>query len=90
MDISKIIIQTFSKTRLKKYLRLLTIRKKCNYHYRNIETNDLVLLKEDNVSRSHYLQARVIKTYPGKDGVVRTVKVKTPNNILVRLVGKIC
>ena len=29
-------------------------------------------------------------TYPGKDGVVRTVKVKTPSNTLVRPVGKIC
>ena len=82
--------QIFWKRWLNEYLPSLTFRKKWNYHYRNIETNDLVLLKEDNVPRSHYPLARVIKTYPGKDGVVRTVKVKTPSNTLVRPVGKIC
>ena len=75
---------------IKEYLPSLTIRKKSNYHHRNIKTNDLVLLKEENVLRSHYPLARVIKLYPGKDGVVRTVKVKTPSNTLVRPVGKIC
>ena len=82
--------QTFWKRWLNEYLPSLTVRKKWNYHYRNIETNDLVLLKEDNVPRSHYPLARVINTYPGKDRVVRTVKVKTPSNTLVRPVGKIC
>ena len=47
-----------------KGLSSLTIRRKWNYHYRSIETNDSVLLKEDNVPRSDYLLARVIKTYP--------------------------
>ena len=84
------VTQIFWKTWLKKYLPSLAIRKKWNYHYRNIKTNDLVLLKEDNVPRSHHPLARITKTYPGKDGVVRTVKVKTPSNTLVRPVGKIC
>ena len=62
---------------------------KVNYHQRNIETKDLVLLKEDKVSQSHYTLARVLKTYPEKDGVVRTVRVKTPSNTLVSPAGKI-
>ena len=82
--------QTFWKIWLKEYLPSLKIRKKCNHHYRNIETNNLVLLKEDNVMQSHYPLAHVIKTYPGKDGVVRTVKVKTPGNTLVHPARKIC
>ena len=82
--------QTFWKIRLKEYLSSLKIRKKWNHHYRNIETNDLVLLNEDNIMQSHYPLARVIKTYPGKDGVVRTFKVKTPGNTLVCPARKIC
>ena len=32
----------------------------------------------------------VIETYPGVDGVVRLVKVKTPNNKLVRPTASLC
>ena len=73
-----------------KGLSSLTIRRKWNYHYRSIETNDSVLLKEDNVPRSDYLLARIIKTYPQKDGAVTAIKVKTSSNTLVPPVGKIC
>ena len=60
------------------------------YHYRNIETNDLVLLKKENITGSNHTLARVLKTYSGKNGVVRIVKVKIPSNTLVYPAGKIC
>ena len=81
--------QIFCKKWLKEYLSSLTIRKTWKYYYRNTETNNLVLLKEGNISRSHYPLDRV-KMYPGKDGAVKTVKVKLSNNMLVRPVGKVC
>ena len=45
-------------------------------------------MKEENAPRSHYPLARVVKTYPGKEKVVRTFKVKTPSNTVARPVSK--
>lgn len=39
---------------VKEYLLSLTILKKWNDHYRNINTNDLILLQEDNALLSYY------------------------------------
>ena len=34
--------------------------------------------------RSNWPLGRIVKLYPGKDGIVRSVKVKTPNSELIR------
>lgn len=39
---------------VKEYLLSLTILKKWNDHYRNINTNDLILLQEDSALLSYY------------------------------------
>lgn len=39
---------------VKEYLLSLTILKKWNDHYRNINTNDLIQLQEDNALLSYY------------------------------------
>ena len=44
---------------------------------------------EDNLKRSHYKMARVLQTYPGKDGVVRSVLIKTHDGTLKRPVIKL-
>ena len=41
---------------------------------------DLVLFVADNVLRGHWPLARVVDTYPGEDGVVRSAKVQNPTN----------
>ena len=45
--------QIFWKRWIHEYLPLLTIRRKWNNQIRNIKIGDLVLLKSDNVPRSH-------------------------------------
>ena len=50
---------------------------------RNFKSRDLVILQDKNVPRSHWPMGRVIKIYPGHDGVARIVKTTTPANEIV-------
>ena len=56
----------------------------------NIKPDALVLLVNDNTPRGHGNLGRVLKTYPGPDGLVRTVKVKTKDAVYVRPIKKLC
>ncbi|KRX44308.1 hypothetical protein T05_6686, partial [Trichinella murrelli] len=50
---------------------------------------DIVLVSEDDVPTHMWPMARVIEVYPGSDGVVRTVKVKTLKGTYHRSVRKL-
>lgn len=56
---------------------------------KNISPNDVVLLREDNVPPLQWPLARVLETYPGKDGKVRVVRLKTPTSVFTRSITKI-
>lgn len=43
----------------------------------NIEVGDVVIIREDNTSPTHWPLARVSKVHKGKDGYVRVVDLKT-------------
>ena len=76
---------------IKEYLPLLTHRKKWYQQTRNFEPGDLVIVKTDNVPRSHWPLARIVTVYPGTDGVVRIVKLKFGNgSILKRPSARLC
>ena len=75
---------------LKEYLPSLIQRKKWTKNCRNFKKGDLVLLSCDNAPRSHWPMGRILETYPSNDGIVRKVKVKTPNSELIRPSGKLC
>ena len=66
------------------------MRKKWNKFQRNMKQNDLVLVREDNIGQSHWPLARVIETYPEKDGIVRSAKINLPNSVLTRPCNKLC
>ena len=68
----------------------LTTRCKWVNKKRRISKRDLVLAVADNVLRGHWLLARVVDTYPGEDGVVRSAKVKNPTNEYVRPARRLC
>ena len=56
-----------------------------------MSTGDLVIIKEDNTPPTKWNLARIIKTNPGKDGVVRVVTLRTANGTnLVRPILKLC
>ena len=53
--------------------------------------NDVVLLKDGGVKRHQWPMAKVIKTFLGPDGLVRSVELKVPSavNTLKRPIQKI-
>ena len=76
---------------VKEYLVNLQPRAKWHQSSRNLQINDIVLVKESRVNyRPNYPKALVIELFPGKDGFVRSVKVRFANGkTLVRDVRKL-
>ena len=68
----------------KEYLPTLVSRKKWTNKSRNLEVGDLVMLSVDYTPRSHWPLGRIVEVYPGKDDIVRSVKVKNQNSQLIR------
>lgn len=56
----------------------------------NLTVGMLVILKDELQPPTKWAMARIIKVYPGDDGLVRVVKVKTATTTLKRPIGKIC
>ena len=74
----------------KPYLQMLANRAKWYKVTANLKVKDLVLLVEDNEKNSlAWKTGIIVKTYPGKDGLVRVVDVKTANGVLKRGVLKL-
>ena len=57
------------------YLQALQRRDKRQFEQLNLQPGDTVLLKEIDSSRTHWLFARILETYPGDDGCVRVAKI---------------
>ncbi|VDI11855.1 Hypothetical predicted protein [Mytilus galloprovincialis] len=73
----------------KEYLPLLQRRTKWTKPTRNMQVGDIVLIS-DNAPRNSWNMARVIELIKDKDNVVRIVKVKTANSVLMRPIAKLC
>ena len=72
----------------KEYLQLLQSRQKWTEEKRNLQVDDVVLLKEDGVVRGHWPMGRVAAVYPSDDGLVRSVSVRVGKKIFKRPVTK--
>ncbi len=56
----------------------------------NLQVDDIVLIKEDGlVSNSHWPMGKIVRIYPGKDGHVRVVAIKTKTGTYKRPTAKI-
>lgn len=71
------------------YLTSLQVRTKWKQHSANLEVNDVVLIREDNLPPTSWSMGRVIKVNPGDDGIVRVATIKTAKNELQRPVRKL-
>ena len=58
----------------REYLQALQERQKWQKEEANVKDGDVVILKDENASRSDWKVARVVETLPSKDGLVRKVK----------------
>ncbi|CAL1286305.1 unnamed protein product [Larinioides sclopetarius] len=71
------------------YLGQLIQRQKQNPQSLNISEGDIVLIGDDVKKRLLWPLARVIELIPGKDGLVRTVKLKTKSCTLIRPIQRV-
>lgn len=69
--------QSFWKMWCKQYLNVLQNRPKWRVANNNITVGSLVILRQDNCPPMTWPMARVVNVYPGHDGFVRAVEVKT-------------
>jgi len=63
----------------KEYLNLLQTRSKWIQTRRNVKVGDIVMVKDDNMPRNQWKIAKVQRTIPSADGLVRKVAVKVAN-----------
>lgn len=59
-------------------------RKKWNETRRNLKVGDLVLLTDESFPRGKWPLGRVLDVVVSRDGLVRTVKVKTSSTVATR------
>ena len=55
----------------------------------NVKNGDVVLICDENTPRSLWPLGLVIEAKQSRDGLVRSVKVRTQSNVLVRPVTKV-
>lgn len=71
------------------YLTQLQSRGKWSTRSPNVKEGMIVLLKEENLPPQIWKLAIITKTYPGEDGAVRVVDLKTADSIFRRSISKI-
>ena len=80
----------FWKRWLSEYLPTLQERQKWIQPRCDFAVGDLVLIADERVHRSQWPLGRVLEVHPGRDGFVRSVKVKTKSSTLTRPISKLC
>ena len=66
----------------KEYVQSLQLRQKWTKPRRNIQVNDIVIVKDPNLPRNQWKLARVSETMPGEDGHVRKVSLAIADPLL--------
>jgi len=72
------------------YLPTLSKRAKRAHPKRNLKVNDLCLLRDESLARGHWPLARITRTFPSTDGLVRSVEVRTKTGLYRRPITKVC
>ena len=71
------IVDSFWKRWARDVLPQLVPRRKWNVQKRNVAVNDFVIVSDANAIRGKWNAGKVLQVFPGKDGLVRNVQVKT-------------
>ena len=66
------------------------MRRKWQSKQTNLVKGDIVLIRNDLLPPSKWELGRVIECFPGKDNIVRVVKIQTAKLTFTRAVNKIC
>ena len=76
---------------MKEYVPALQERQKWQRPRRNVQVGDLVLVVDQDLPRGKWHLGRIVMVIHGKDGLMRTVDVKTgPSSSLLRPIQKLC
>ncbi|KAI5715498.1 hypothetical protein M8J77_017131 [Diaphorina citri] len=84
------LVQSFWKRWSTEYLSQLQTREKWHTSCNNIIPGVVVLIRQDGVAPLNWPTGVVSQVYPGRDGIVRVVSVKTPKGIYKRAVHNLC
>jgi len=71
------------------YLPTLIARKRWHQETRVPKEGDVCLITEENVSRPKWQLGRIVETYRGQDGLVRTFKLKTAKGVIMRPIQRL-
>lgn len=72
------------------WLSHLQNRPKWYQTQKNLQLNELVLIKDDRLPPNEWLLGRITELHPGADQLVRVVTVRTKNGTYKRSVSKLC
>ena len=75
---------------MKEYLPTLQVKQKWFRPRRNFAIGDIVLVMDQTMPTNCWPLGKVIEVNSGRDGLVRSVKVKSKGGILTRPVDKLC
>ncbi|XP_072398194.1 uncharacterized protein [Diabrotica undecimpunctata] len=81
--------QTFWKRWSVEYLHMTQSRSKWNIATDPLKIGDVVLIKDEETPPLLWPLAKIIEVLPGKDSLVRTVRVSTPNGEYLRSIKKV-
>lgn len=69
--------------------RVFSPAEKWNTSTRNVQVGDFVIVADPNAVRGEWQTGRVVEVFPGEDGRVRNIKVKTATGNYLRPITKI-
>lgn len=87
---SQFIVNQYWRRWMREYVPNLIDRKKWNQATPSLRVGNRVLIMDENTRRGQWLTGTVSKLFPGDDGRVRRVSVKTATSELTRPVVKLC
>lgn len=65
-------------------------RPKWKQPHPNLKAGQIVLIKEDALPPSRWALGRITQTFPGRDGLIRSVQVKCRDTMVTRPIHKLC
>ena len=83
----------FRRRWVREYLPSLQLRQKWQRSSCNLKQDDIVLVMDANTPRNQGSLGIVLEVYPGRDGLVRSVKIRTRSTTLTRpitTISKLC
>lgn len=82
--------QSFWNKWSQEYITSLINRPKWREEHKNIRKGQLALIKNDNLAPTYWLMGRIIETFKGEDGKIRSARLKTETGTLERSIRKLC